>query len=73
MLFLILLDTMPTHAILKDNPETRDIKPRGENYMSGVFKEVRAFFNLAYKNKIIDSFPFEGFEMPSEQYGNPVI
>lgn len=63
---------MPTHAILKDNPEARDIKPRGENYMSGVFKEVRAFFNWAYKNKIIDSFPFEGFEMPSEQYGSPV-
>ena len=58
--------------ILEDNPEARDIKPRGENYMSGVFKEVRAFFNWAYKNKIIDSFPFEGFEMPSEQYGSPV-
>ena len=29
--------------ILQDNPETRDIKPRGENYMSGIFKEVRAF------------------------------
>ena len=57
---------------LEDNPEARDIKPRGENYMSGVFKEVRAFFNWAYKNKIIDSFPFEGFEMPSEQYGSPV-
>ena len=58
--------------ILEDNPEARDIKPRGENYMSGVFKEVRAFFNWAYKNKIIDSFPFEGFEMPSEQYGSPI-
>ena len=64
------VDTYP--RILEDNPEARDIKPRGENYMSGVFKEVRAFFNWAYKNKIIDSFPFEGFEMPSEQYGSPV-
>ena len=64
------VDTYP--KILEDNPEARDIKPRGENYMSGVFKEVRAFFNWAYKNKIIDSFPFEGFEMPSEQYGSPV-
>ncbi len=60
------------HRILEENPEARDIKPRGENYMSGVFKEVRAFFNWAYKNKIIDSFPFEGFEMPTEQYGSPV-
>ena len=58
--------------ILEDNPEARYIKPRGENYMSGVFKEVRAFFNWAYKNKIIDSFPFEGFEMPSERYGSPI-
>ena len=38
--------------ILEDNPEARDIKPRGENYMSGVFKEVRAFFNWVYKNKL---------------------
>ena len=59
-------------SILKDNPETREIKPRGENYMSGIFKEVRAFFNWAYKTKIIDSFPFEGFEMPSERYGSPI-
>ena len=29
--------------ILEDNPEAREIKPRSENYMSGVFKEVRAF------------------------------
>ena len=64
------VETYP--KILEDNPESRDIKPRGENYMSGVFKEVRAFFNWAYKNKIIDSFPFEGFDMPSEQYGSPV-
>ncbi len=64
------VETYP--RILEDNPEARDIKPRGENYMSGVFKEVRAFFNWAYKNKIIDSFPFEGFEMPTEQYGSPV-
>ena len=58
--------------ILEDHPETREIKPRGENYMSGIFKEVRAFFNWAYKNKIIDTFPFEGFEMPSERYGSPI-
>ena len=58
--------------ILTDNPEAREIRPRGENYMSGIFKEVRAFFNWAYKTKIIDSFPFEGFEMPSERYGSPI-
>ena len=40
--------------------------------MSGIFKEVRAFFNWAYKTKIIDSFPFEGFEMSSERYGSPI-
>ena len=58
--------------ILTDNPEAPEIRPRGENYMSGIFKEVRAFFNWAYKTKIIDSFPFEGFEMPSERYGSPI-
>ena len=58
--------------ILEDNPESREIKPRSENYMSGVFKEVRAFFNWAYKTKLIDAFPFEGFEMPSERYGSPI-
>ena len=58
--------------ILEDNPEARDIKPRGENYMSGVFKELRAFFNWAYRSKHITSSPFDGFEMPSEQYGTPV-
>ena len=30
--------------------------------MSGIFKEVRAFFNWAYKTKVIDSFPFESSE-----------
>ncbi len=58
--------------ILEDHPEAREIKPRGENYMSGIFKELRAFFNWTYKTKVIDSFPFEGFEMPSERYGSPV-
>ena len=35
------VETYP--RILEDNPEARDIKPRGENYMSGVFTELRAF------------------------------
>ena len=58
--------------ILVENPEAREIKARGENYMSGIFKEVRAFFNWAYKTKVIDTFPFEGFQMPSERYGSPI-
>ncbi len=58
--------------ILQDHPEAREIKPRGENYMSGIFKELRAFFNWAYKTKVIDSFPFEGFEMPSERYNDNI-
>ena len=58
--------------ILEDNPETREIKARSENYMSGIFKEIRAFFNWAYKVKIIDAFPFEGFQMPTERYGSPI-
>ncbi len=58
--------------ILQDHPEGREIKPRGKNYMSCVFKELRAFFNWAYKTKVIDTLPFKGFEMPSERYGTPV-
>lgn len=58
--------------ILEDNPEAREIKPRGENYMSGIFKELRAFFNWAYKVKYIQAFPFTGFSMPSERYGSPI-
>ena len=58
--------------ILEENPELREIKPRGENYLCGVFKEIRAFFNWAYRTKVISSFPFEGFEMPSERYGSPI-
>lgn len=59
-------------GILEANPEPREIKPRGKNYMNGVFNTARAFFNWLCKNKIIDVSPFEGFEMPSERYGSPV-
>ncbi len=58
--------------ILEDNPESREIKPRGENHMAGIFKRLRAFFKWLYETKQIESFPFVGFEMPSEKYGSPV-
>lgn len=58
--------------ILEENPESREIKPRGENHMVGIFKRIRAFFNWLYETQQIDSFPFRGFEMPTERYGSPI-
>ncbi len=58
--------------ILEEHPEAREIKPRGENYMSSVFKELKALFNWSYKTKLIKDHPFDDFEMPTEQYGDPI-
>ena len=59
-------------GILEDNPELRRIKPRGGNYVCGLFRGLRAFFNWACKSRIIHESPFDGFEMPSERYGTPI-
>lgn len=59
-------------VIIETYPERREINPRGENYMSSVFKELRAFFNWCYRTGVINTFPFEGFRMPSERYGSPI-
>ncbi len=58
--------------ILEENPEAREIHERGENYMSGIFKRLRAFFNWTYNTKLIENQPFTEFEMPSEKYGSPI-
>ena len=52
--------------ILEDYPEKREIKPRGKNYMYGVFKQLRAFFNWSRRRGLLRSDPFEGFICPSE-------
>ena len=59
-------------GILEDNPEVRRIKPRGGNYVCGLFRGLRAFFNWACKARLIQESPFDGFEMPSERYGTPI-
>ena len=58
--------------ILEDYPEKREIKPRGKNYMYGVFKQLRAFFNWSRRRGLLRSDPFEGFICPSELYGSPI-
>ena len=59
-------------GILADNPEVRRIKPRGGNYVCGIFRGLRAFFSWACKSGLVARSPFDGFEMPSERYGSPV-
>lgn len=41
----------------------------GGNYIFGINKTLRSFFNAAKKRGIIDHYPFETFEMP--EYVNP--
>ena len=59
-------------AILERYPEERQIRPRCENYLCGVMKELRAFCNWLCKKGLMCSSPFEGFQMPDELYGTPV-
>ena len=59
--------------ILKENPEQRKIVPRGKTYLNALLKQLRAFFRWARESRIVEVSPFEGFKMPSEQYGTPVF
>ena len=47
--------------------------PRSDNYLHGIFKMYRAFFNWCRKTGIRRDDPFTGFSMPRETYGTPVI
>ena len=59
--------------ILKAYPETRKIKQRGGNTITGVFKNLRAFFNWCQKEGYISKNPFVGFEKgEGERYGTPI-
>lgn len=60
-------------AVLADNPEVRRIKPRGGNYVCGLFRGLRAFFNWACKARLIQESPFDGFEMPRRDMELPYI
>ena len=60
-------------GILKAYPETRQINQRGGNTITGIFKNLRAFFNWCQKEGHITKNPFIGFEKgDGELYGTPI-
>ena len=60
-------------GILETYPETRQINQRGGNTITGIFKNLRAFFNWCQKEGHITKNPFIGFEKgDGELYGTPI-
>lgn len=60
-------------GILEAYPETRQINQRGGNTITGIFKNLRAFFNWCQKEGHITKNPFIGFEKgDGELYGTPI-
>ena len=60
-------------GILEAYPETRQINQRGGNTITGIVKNLRAFFNWCQKEGHITKNPFIGFEKgDGELYGTPI-
>lgn len=60
-------------GILEAYPETRQINQRGGNTITGIFKNLRAFFNWCQKEGHITKNPFIGFKKgDGELYGTPI-
>ena len=57
--------------IYRKFPEKRHSRPRGANTMSENFKKLRAFFNWAREEGIIQGSPFSRFKCEKELYGTP--
>ena len=64
--------------ILKDYPIERSpkhknakMKEKGDNYIAGMQKKLRAFWNWLLNNGITRNNPFYGFTMCKEVYGTP--
>ena len=53
---------------LLDNRSHKKFLSKHELCIEGIGFRIRR----EYKTKIINTFPFEGFEMPSERYGSPI-
>lgn len=52
--------------------KSRTPKPRGNNYLSNLFRMLRAFYNWCIEEGITENNPFVKFKgMPSERYGTP--
>ena len=59
--------------ILQAQPETRKINKRGGNTITGIFKNLRAFFHWCEKEGLLRRNPFIGFEKgEGERYGTPI-
>lgn len=59
--------------ILQAQPETRKINQRGGNTITGIFKNLRAFFHWCEKEGLLRRNPFIGFEKgEGERYGTPI-
>lgn len=57
--------------IYRKFPEKRQSRPRGANTLSEYFKKLRAFFNWAREEGIIQGSPFSRFKCEKELYGTP--
>ena len=60
-------------AILESHPEERHFGVRSDNYLSSLFKMLRAFLRWCVRSGYLREDPFRGFPMPKEEYGTPVI
>lgn len=54
------------------DPSVSRVKLRGENYMTSIFKQLRAIFNWANRQGYMKGTPFVHFTMPKQRYGTPV-
>ena len=60
-------------GILEAHPETRKIRQRGGNTISGIMKTLRAFFNWCENEGHLRRNPFIDFEKgEGERYGTPI-
>ena len=60
-------------GILEAHPETRKIRQRGGNTISGIMKTLRAFFNWCENEGHLRKNPFIDFEKgDGERYGTPI-
>lgn len=60
------------YAEITKGQERRSPKPRGNNYLSNLFRMLRAFYNWCLEENITTNNPFLRFKgMPTERYGTP--
>ena len=60
-------------GLLEQLAEDRGFVPRSDNYLHSTFKMLKAFFNWCIRFGYLEKNPFDGFALPKEEYGTPVI